>query len=65
MRYLKATAWSMKYFMAGSRPRGATLRRWLQNGTVPCRKIGGSWYVDEQAWLADGDDLAARVLQGE
>jgi hypothetical protein len=29
---------------------------------VPARKIGDTWYIDEHAWLADGDELMLRVL---
>jgi hypothetical protein len=29
---------------------------------VPGRKVGGTWYVDEHAWLADGDEQVRRVL---
>jgi hypothetical protein len=40
-----------------------TLRRWMQSGALPARKIGGSWFIDEHAWLAGGDDLVQRVLE--
>jgi hypothetical protein len=63
MRYITPMAWSEKYFADESRPPEATLRRWMQNGALPSRKIGGSWFIDEHAWLADGDDLVQRVLE--
>lgn len=56
-------AWAEKYFADGSRPSEATLRRWLSSGQVPGRKVGGSWYVDEHAWLADGDPLVEHALR--
>lgn len=59
---LTPAAWSERYFDESSRPPETTLRRWMQTGAVPARKIGGSWFVDERAWLAGGDDLVARVL---
>ena len=62
MRLINPIAWSQKYFSEGSRPAEATLRRWMQNGVLPCRKIGGSWFVDDDAWLANGDELVERVL---
>ena len=37
-------------------------RPWLNEGGVPDRKVGGTWYVDEHAWLADRNELALRVL---
>lgn len=56
--------WRERYFTAASAPSELTVRRWLQSGEVPGRKIGGNWYVDEQEWLAGGDELVARVLAG-
>jgi hypothetical protein len=55
--------WSEKYFAEASRPPETTLRRWMQSGALPARKIGGSWFIDEHAWLAGGDDLVQRVLE--
>lgn len=56
-------AWADKYFVDGSRPSDVTLGRWVRQGVLPGRKIGGTWYVDENVWLADGDDLVERVLK--
>jgi len=55
--------WTAKYFDTESRPAEVTVRRWLSTGKLPGRKIGGTWYVDEHAWLADGDELVLRVLE--
>jgi hypothetical protein len=55
-------AWLEKYFAAESRPAEITLQRWLRQGKVPGRKVGGNWYVDEHAWLAGDDELVRRVL---
>lgn len=53
-----------KYFSNKSRPSEATRRRWLRKGAIAgARKIAGSWFVDEHAWLADGDPLVEHVLQ--
>lgn len=41
------------------------MRRWLNDGKLPGRKIGGTWYVDEHAWLADGNELVLRVLEDQ
>lgn len=56
--------WRERYFSESSAPSELTVRRWLQSGEVPGRKIGGNWYVDDAAWLAGGDELVARVLAG-
>lgn len=63
MRLMTPTAWVDRYFNEDSRPPEPTLRRWMQNGAVPAKKIGGSWFIDEHEWLADGDALVEHVLR--
>lgn len=63
MKLILATAWTEKYFAEGSRPAEITVLRWLKNGKIEGRKVGGTWYVDEDAWLAGDDDLVRRVLE--
>lgn len=65
MRLQTIEQWAGKYFDQASRPSERTLRRWLQDDKLPARKIGGTWYVDEDLWLADGDALVERVLSGK
>ena len=62
MRLMTPEAWLHKYFSEESRPPHVTLRRWLREGKIPGRKIGGAWYIDEHAWLANGDELLLRIL---
>lgn len=63
MKLVDPAQFCARYFAPDSRPPESTLRRWLATGALPARKIGGSWFVDEDAWLAGGDDLVARVLK--
>lgn len=63
MKLMPAKAWTEKYFDTETAPNELTVRRWLAKGSIPGQKIGGSWYVDEHAWLAGGDDLVAQVLK--
>lgn len=49
-------------FRGGSRPSMQQMQRWLRDGKLPGRKVGGTWFIDEHEWLADGDDLVLRVL---
>lgn len=58
-----ATEWADSTFSEASRPSEVTLARWLREGTVPARKVGGRWYVDQDAWLAGDDELVHRVLE--
>lgn len=62
MLLIDARKWAQKYFAAESKPSDLTVRRWLREGKLIGRKVGGTWYVDEHAWLADGDELVLRVL---
>jgi len=63
MHLMTAEKWLDRYFDPSSRPSIATLQRWLRDGKIPAKKVGGTWFIDEHAWLADGDDLVARVLK--
>lgn len=65
MRYMTPASWLEKYFAEDSRPPEPTLRRWMQNNVLPAKKIGGSWFIDEHAWLSHGDQLVERVLEAE
>lgn len=63
MKLMTTHDWAEKYFAEESKPADLTVRRWLKDGKVPGRKVGGTWYIDEHAWLAGGDDLVQRVLE--
>lgn len=62
LHLLKPSEWTARYFAEGSQPAPPTVRKWMRSGAIPAVRIGGSWFVDENAWLAGGDDLVARVL---
>jgi hypothetical protein len=63
VKLMKPGPWAAKYFEDDSRPSEITALRWLRDGKIPGRKVGGTWYVDEHAWLADGDPLVQQVLE--
>lgn len=63
MRLMTIHAWIAKYFADGCSPTEITIRRWIQTGSLPGMKLGGKWFVDENAWLAGGNDLVLRVLE--
>ena len=57
-----------RYFAPGSRPSKNTVYNWIQDGTLPARKIGGRVYIDVDALekqapaTGGGDaDMAAAV----
>ncbi|WP_369942754.1 hypothetical protein [Xanthomonas medicagonis] len=43
MLLMTVIAWRFKYFAEGSAPTELTVRRWLQSGSLPGMKIGGTW----------------------
>lgn len=63
MRLIAPEAFAEKYFADESRPPPVTVRRWMRDGKVPARKIGGTWFVDEHAFLANGNPLVQRILE--
>jgi hypothetical protein len=63
VRLILPALWTAKYFAQGSAPAEITVLRWLRAGKLAGRKQGGTWYVDEDAWLAGDDDLVQRVLR--
>lgn len=64
MRLISIQKWRDRHFEADSAPDEVTVRRLLRDGHLPGRKVGGTWFIDEAEWLADGDDLVRRVLTG-
>lgn len=64
MRLVTIEQFRLKHFDEKSRPAPLTVQRWLRTDKLPGRKIGGTWYVDEAAWLANGDPLVEQVLAG-
>lgn len=65
MRLVEYRRFADTLFEPDSRPADITLQRWLREGKLPGRKIGGVWYVDEHAFLAANDPLVERVLAGD
>lgn len=48
MLLLRARQWIDETFAEGSRPRVATVRKWIEIGQVPGRFINGTPYVDAE-----------------
>lgn len=66
MRLISLDHWRTQYFGPESRPALVTVRRWIKQNAekLGARKVGGTWFIDEHKWLADGDPLVERALQG-
>lgn len=63
MRLITIPKWRERHFEDDSAPDDVTVRRWLRTGKLAGKKVGGTWYIDEAAWLSDGDELVRRVLE--
>ena len=49
-------------FAEGSRPTTATVRRWIESGDVPGRRIGKLFFVDYASWQSRSNPIASRIL---
>lgn len=64
MKLITPQVWAERHFDPECRPAEITIMRLLRDGKLPGRKVGGKWFIDEQAWLAGDDDLLNRILAG-
>lgn len=63
MKLLTPDEFCAKYFSPGSKPAPSTLRKWLRGSVLPARKIGGTWFIDDDKFVANGDSLVERALK--
>ena len=57
--------WVTAPFEPGSEPCARTVRRGIERGDIPGRKVGGQWFVDLHLFESGNDPLVARVLGGD
>lgn len=66
MKLMSIPEWQKTYFTPGSAPSDFTVRRLLREDKLPGRKVGGEWFIDDDAWRAGasrpGDPLLRRIL---
>lgn len=62
MKLISVSAFRTRYFDNGEAPVAPTVRAWIDEGAVPGKKIGSSYYVDVHRWECGGDELVAGVL---
>ncbi|HEY8386512.1 MAG TPA: hypothetical protein VIK82_09875 [Porticoccaceae bacterium] len=49
---------------AKKKPHPSSVRRWIENGVLPGKKIGGRFYVEiDDERNSTGDELVDRVLR--
>jgi len=55
---------AMRFTRAQKKPHPSSVRRWVESGDLPGKKIGGRWYVDIDAEaISTGNELADKVLR--
>lgn len=63
-RLKKLSLFQAEHFEPGSAPTMKTLRTWVDDGTLPGRKIGGMYYIDMAKYEATtGNALVDKVLK--
>ena len=63
MMLMLASQFAEQHFADGSRPSASTLRRWIDEGVLPGRRIGNNYYVDIHRYSAVNDQLVLKVLE--
>jgi hypothetical protein len=62
MRLIKATKFRTEYFHPGSEPDMKTLKRFIDDGELPGRKIGTIYYIDLDRIKVSKSPLVNKVL---
>ncbi len=62
MNLMKATKFRTEYFAKGSEPDMKTLKRCIDEGDLPGRRIGTIYYVDLDKLHQTGNPLVDKVL---
>lgn len=64
MAWMKLSQYRRKYFAEGSRPALNTIKKWIDNGELHGKTIGGMYYVDPEA-VEPANDLVLKVLSND
>ena len=64
-KLIKLAKYREERFVEGSRPSVSTLRRWIENGKLPGKKIGGQTYVEisEEMLEPTNNELANKIIK--
>ena len=63
--YLSVNSTKEIFFGDKRQPSLSTIRRWLINGALPSRRIGGMLFLDVAAFLAQGNPLVEKIFRHE
>lgn len=54
----------IRFGTAKKRPHPSSVRRWIESGQIPGKKIGGRYYVEiDEETASTGNELADQVLR--
>lgn len=63
-KLMKLETWRKKRFVPEDIPARTTVIKWIADGDLVAKRIGRTWYIDEEAERkTTGDELVDRVLQ--
>ena len=62
-KLININEWRKRRFTEESAPSSSQVRRWCNSGVLPCKRIGGTWYILADAELLEtGNELVDNVL---
>lgn len=65
MKLMSIYEWRDNRFVGKRKPSDRTVRKWCEEGQIPCKKIGGLWFVEVESELRDsGNPLVDMVMNG-
>ena len=63
-KLIKISQFQKQHFVPGSAPDAKTLRKCIDDGSLPGRKIGGNYFIDMAKYEAStGNSLADKIME--
>lgn len=62
MKLMSIKGFQNQYFAKGEAPALNTIKRWIEQGTIDGRKVGGKYFVNVQAFELTDNELVNSVL---
>lgn len=62
MKLMSIKTFQDKYFEKSDAPTTATVKKWIEDGTITGRKIGGKYFINVNAFELTGNKLVDDVL---
>lgn len=62
MQLMTLKAFKARYFTPSSAPSDVTIKRWIEEGEIAGRKLGGKYFIDAHKFELTGNKLVDQVL---